>query len=470
MKIKLLLLCFGVSLFYSGKAQEIKLKKGVLTNFISVNETENFSLYLPTAFSSEKKWPVLFVFDVEGKGRQAMGMFKESAEKLGYILASSNQVHDSLSTSKNILIASRMIGRALAVLPIDDNRVYTAGFSKGAGLASVIPLFVSGITGVISCGSAMRTTELLNWENNFHFIGIVGREDYNYKEMIRFQETLNKMKFPNQLLKFDKGHQWPNPEKIEEALRIFTLSAMKKGWVANDSVCVKKSYINDLKRLEELNNQNKLLRLNDLTIQTIGLYKGFFNIDSLKKSQKLLKKNKVFKYLKKNETAAFFKEFLLRDDYMFYLEEDVLAYNFNNLGWWSYQMNKLQAYIESNDVAEQQMGKRLLAYVNAIVEDTLEVLESEEVVEVEAVHLLWMLKTITNPKEYGYYLKIISDSAKTEDYGTALFYLEEALKNGYKNMDKLYSLENTAILKITPEYNQIISKYLKESRYTILQE
>ena len=105
-----------------------------------------------------------------------------------------------------------------------------------------------------------------------------------------------------------------------------------------------------------------------------------------------------------------------------------------------------------------------------MIEDNIDIEEAQTSVNGEAVIFLWMLKTITDPLNYSYYLKIISDSAKYEDFGTALFYLEELLKNGYKDKTELYSLENTALLRITPEFNNIVEKYLKDARYEIIEE
>ncbi|RUA19040.1 MAG: alpha/beta hydrolase, partial [Flavobacteriia bacterium] len=48
-----------------------------------------------------------------------------------------------------------------------------------------------------------------------------------------------------------------------------------------------------------------------------------------------------------------------------------------------------------------------------------------------------------------------------------LFYLEEALKNGFKDKEKLYGLEGTALLRITPEFNELVSNYLKDALYEI---
>jgi hypothetical protein len=46
--------------------------------------------------------------------------------------------------------------------------------------------------------------------------------------------------------------------------------------------------------------------------------------------------------------------------------------------------------------------------------------------------------------------------------------LEELLKNGFKDKTALYSLEHTALLRITPEFNELVAKYLKEPRYEIM--
>ena len=92
-------------------SQRLVLKKGVILDSISVADSiqESFSLYLPKKFENKGKWPVIFVFDTEGKGRQALAMFKEVAEKENYILAASNDINDSLPISKNVLITQRMI-------------------------------------------------------------------------------------------------------------------------------------------------------------------------------------------------------------------------------------------------------------------------------------------------------------------------------------------------------------------------
>jgi hypothetical protein len=83
----------------------------------------------------------------------------------------------------------------------------------------------------------------------------------------------------------------------------------------------------------------------------------------------------------------------------------------------------------------------------------------------DALIFLYMLKTVTAPLDFGNYLQVVSLTAKYGDFGTANFYLEELLRKGYQDAQRLYSLPNTALLRITPEYNQLIEKYLRAARY-----
>ncbi|HLT51309.1 MAG TPA: hypothetical protein VKZ93_05095 [Arenibacter sp.] len=455
---------------YMANAQQFTLKKGAVIDSIAVqdSDSESFSLFLPTSFDLDKNWPIVLVFDFEGKGKQAIRMYIEAAERQQYILVASNNVSDTLSTTDNILITGRMFNTVVKLLPIHKNRTYTSGLGKGGQFASVLPLFVKGITGVISCGAAYPNLEILDAKQSFYWIGIVGREDYAYTEMLAAKGILDKLKIPNNLIVFDGGHEWPATDYMKKAMEIFTLSAMAKGAIDKDVQYIDRSYENNLMELNGLLNTNKLVRADNLLDVALSVYRLHKDTDSLKNIKKQLKKNKAYKAMQRTENNTMLKESFIREDFIYSLEEDVATYNFNNLGWWMYQMGELKKYGESNLAAERQMGKRLSGFLNAVIEEDIALLGAEEQIDEEALSLLWMLKTITAPREYGNYLKIISNSAKEDDFGTSLFYLEELLKNGYTDKALLYNLEHTALLRITPEFNQIVEKYLKGARYDVI--
>ena len=472
MKREYLLLLNVFFVFNLVFSQELVLKKGTIIDSISVKDSiqESFSLYLPTAFQNKGKWPVLFIFDEKGRGRQSLAMFQEVAESENYILVASNDISDTISISKNLLITGRMISKVNSILPLNKNRIYTAGFASGGRLANLMPIFFKNIEGVISCGASLANVELLASKNPFHFIGIVGKEDFNYSTLLSDEKILNRFKFPNNILVFDGTDEWPEKNLLRKGLRLFTLSAMAKGFALQDSIYIEKSYNEDLAYINKLRENKKMLLADRAFTEVLNVYRTHRNTDSLKNERKELRKDKLYKSLKRNESAALFKEELLKEDYVYYLEEDLLTYNYNNLGWWNYQTTEINKFISGESEAERQMGKRLNSYLNALIEDNIEIVKSEKIVDEEALILLSMLKTITEPKAYKYYLEVVSLSSKYEEYGTALFYLEEAFKKGFKNKEKLDALANTALLRISPEYNRLMEKYLESARYEIIEE
>lgn len=447
-------------------SQQIKLLKGAINDNIVVNDTtvmETFSVYLPDSFDIEKSWPVLFVIDMDGNGSQALKYLKEAADSEGYILASSNNLKEYLSISQNVLIANRMFNEVYSMFKIKKDRSYTLGFSNGARFASIIPTFINAIKGVISCGASIGNLEILNAKNPFYFIGIVGRSDYNYTDMLDTRKYLDKLKFPNQLLLFDGEHEWPKKDLIQKAMRILTISQMEKGSISTDKDLVKESYENELILANNTLTDGKPLLAENVLTDAMRVYRSFYGIDSLNNSLKTLKRSQSYKTNKRIQNSYFLKESFTKDDYSFYLEEDIATYNYNNLGWWNFQMSELDKLDKSSNPFEKRMAKRLRSYINALIEDNIDFNKEQKIVDLSALEFLYMLKTITDPKNFDSYLKIISTSSKAEDYGTALFYLEELLKNGYRDKAALYALEDSALLRVTPEFNELIDKYFNDS-------
>ncbi len=458
-----------VIMSWTGTAQEVTLKKGVVLESVKVNDTlnESFSLYLPTAFNTDQAWPVLFVFNLKGKSVQAIRMFTNAAEKQGYILAASNSIKDTLSITNNILITNRMFNKVFSLLPIRQNRVYTAGYSEGGRFATLVPTFIKGVTGVLSCSSTIANKEILSTKKPFYYIGIVGKEDYLYSEMLKTTKILNRLKFPNQLLIHDFGREWPAVEKIEEALVYFNLAAMSKNTIKKDSIYVKQEYDKGIKKANLFLAAGKPLYAENVLSQMLLGYKTLINVDSLKYTLKKTKRSKLYKSNNSTENALLLKEDFIIGEYNYYLEEDVVTYNYNNLGWWKYQTEEIAKLLNSPKKLQKQLGARLQNYLEALVADNIDIVTAGSTVDEEALNFLYMLKTILAPSKYDSYLKIISYSSKIEDYGTAIFYLEELLSNGYTNTEELYKLEHTGLLRISPEFNETVAKYLNAARYDI---
>ncbi len=468
-----LVCCFVfLGLCFTVKAQPLTLKKGIILDSLKIGDgfSDSYALFLPKSFDVTKKWPVLFVFDKEGKGKQVLQKFVQAAENQGYIMAASNSVHDSVSMTENVFRASRMMNKVMTILPVNGQRIYTAGFSEGAKFASLVPMVMKNVAGVLGINGAIANADILNGKHPFYYIGIIGGDDFQLFEMKLAEKVLNQLRFPNQLFVYHQGIEPSEVNFIEKALEDFTLSSMAKGFVEKEQSFIDESYKTNLDVINKWIAENRLLEADQLLTEILEIYGVHKDIEELKIKQKHLRKDKVFKALKRSESNAAFKEANFREDFNYLMYEDISAYNFNNLGWWNYQMQELQKYSESENVSQKLMGKRLIGFVNHLVDSHISELQQEKVIDEDGLSFLWMLKTITNPKDFEAYISIISYSSKAADFETALFYLEELLKVGYVNNKELYSIEGTALLRITPEYNALIEKYLKEARYDVMEQ
>ncbi len=431
--------------------------------------TSSYSLYLPRDFSTDKKWPLLLVFDLEGKDRQTLSIFRGPAEKEGYVLAAP-KVKDTISLTINMIVTNNVLEDIVNLLPIQKERIYTAGASGGGRFANLVPIFIKGVKGTISVGASLTNTDLLNVKQPFHFIGVVSKNDYNYTAILDDEKILDRFKFPNQVLLHEEQSVWPEIGYLEKGLQLFTLAAMGRKLIPKDSMYVETAYREDIAKVNQLKNSGHLIWAEQYLGEMMSIYGAHKNLDSLRNVQKELRRDKQFRAMRRSENAAFSKEILLKESYQYDMEEDMFAHNFKNLGWWNYQMTELDKFINGSNIHEQEMGHRLVGFLNALAEDNIALVQSGQMIDEDALAFLYMLKTILEPENFEFYLKTISLSAKNEDFGTALFYLEEAFKKGFEDKEKLYSLENTALLRITPEFNKMVEKYLKDARYDIIEQ
>ncbi|MDP5229477.1 MAG: alpha/beta hydrolase [Cellulophaga sp.] len=465
-KIVYTLLFIGFSI--GVQAQSLTLKKGVILDDIKVNDSisESFVLYLPTNFETTKKWPIIFVCDTGGKAKQATQMLLPAAEKNGYILAASNTINDSLKIEDNVLATSRMINKVLTILPIGNQQIYTVGIADSGKFASLLPVIINNIQGTLSINSPIANTDILNVKKTFHFIGLVDVSNYNLFEMQANQQLLNNLRYPNQLFVYDQLTKPSVYDYINMALETFTISAMAKNSIPKDATFIQQKYQENISLIKNLVNQNKSIQAYDLASEAMKIYRSVVNIDELKDLEKNIRKSKIYKNSRKNESALTFNESLKREDYDYAMFEDIASYNFNNLGWWKYQIEALTQNSNQNAL-KNQMNNRLKGFVNYLVDKNTIELQAEKVIDEEGLVLLGMLKTITDPKDFEAYKRVISLSAKNEDYSTSLFYLEELLKMGFTDKKSLYEIEHTALLRIAPEFNEIVQQYLKEARYEV---
>ncbi len=456
-----LILLFIIEIGYS---QELRLRKGTIIDSIVLPDTNNetYALYLPKSFNMNEKWPIIFVFDPMAKGKKAINHFFEGAEKYQYIIAASNTIRNG-SYVDNFKRAENLINTITSSFPVDMQRLYLAGFSGGSRLAITIASSSSNFKGVIACGAGFPSSTFVPSNNVFTYIGIAGDEDFNYSELKNAVAILKRKKYDANFVPFEGEHNWPPSLQIEKALRLFTLNAMNKGYVSMNENLIKALYFADYNYHNDLLNQAKYSwAYNDLK-NLIKNYRFYVQSDSLNKKLKSLSKNNNYKIQKKNELEVNAYEKMILPEYSFFLNSDIKEAKMDQLGMWANEIDSLKVFGKRRGEAGNKMFKRLKNSLFVNVNSATKDYDEKEGLD----NLLFAnaLLTIISPKHYDSYFKVIKYSVKKSEYGMALFYLEELLKNDFKDSQKLIDLKGISSLRISPEYNELLRNYGLETMY-----
>lgn len=189
---------------------------------------QSYALYLPSAYTREKLWPVLYILDARGRALLALERFRAAAEEFGWILVSSYNSRSDTKDDPNTPALTAMWNDAVERYAIDGRRVYATGFSGGARAAVAMSYALRGrIAGVIGFGAGF--TEDFARDVPFLYFGACGDRDFNYSEMRILDEKLTAAKATHRVAYFEGGHEWPPPELSREAVAWMELQAMKAG-------------------------------------------------------------------------------------------------------------------------------------------------------------------------------------------------------------------------------------------------
>jgi hypothetical protein len=150
------------------------------------------------------------------------------------------------------------------------------------------------------------------------------------------------------------------------------------------------------------------------------------------------------------------------------LEEDLSGKSFENVGWWSQQFKGIQDLQKSDNLAEVEIGYRLEDYLQTYAHKRFQELKMDKV-GIDRLILISLLRTIFDKDNPEAYFSIISLSAQDGDYYTSLLYLEDLLKTGYDEFEELYDIPGTLDLRLSPEFNELVKKYLGKSKYYNIQ-
>lgn len=231
----------------AGSTESVAVTPGKLAPRVvcAGNESQSYAVYLPSAYTAERAWPILYCFDPVGMGHRPVEIFQEAAERHGYIVVGSNNSRNG--PWKAIVDSARaMLGDVRRRFRLDPKRQYTTGFSGGARAACSAAADY-GLAGVIGCGAGFPSAGYPE-KIGFVYFGAVGREDFNYSEMQDVMTELTKRGVPQRLAVFEGSHTWLPPALAVEALTWMDLQATRSGTKPKDDAFIAQAYRDALQR------------------------------------------------------------------------------------------------------------------------------------------------------------------------------------------------------------------------------
>jgi predicted esterase len=210
----------------------------IVPNEVARNHPDqSYVLYLPSDYTPSKKYPIVYAFDPGAHGDQPVEHMKDAAERYGYIVAGSNNSRNgSLKLQSDA--AQAIFEDTHERFSVDDRRMYVAGFSGGARVASQIAQNCKCAAGVILSGAGFAIGTFPSRDAPFAVFSTVGSFDFNYPEVTHLDAALETAGSPHFLRYFEGPHEWAPPAVMDEALAWFRLVAMKQGIEPRDSYFV----------------------------------------------------------------------------------------------------------------------------------------------------------------------------------------------------------------------------------------
>src|SRR5215510_2002797 len=237
------------------------------------DSSQSYALYLPSNYTPDRKWPVLYAFDPGARGRVPVERFKEAAEKYGWIvLGSNNSRNGPWNVSVNAWNAMQQDTHQR--FAIDDERTYATGFSGGARAAVRIAIACKCLAGVMANGAGFPVDLAPSTQMHFVFFGAAGVDDFNYAELKNLEEPLTKAGISHRMQTFAGRHEWPPVPVATAAVEWMELHATKAGKRSRDDGFINAMWQQRLNEARTLEESKKYYEAYQLYFDLAQTFKG----------------------------------------------------------------------------------------------------------------------------------------------------------------------------------------------------
>ncbi len=237
-----LLLCTHVYLT-GGLGQELEKGKVLSKVLCQDNPQNSYALFLPSAYTPEAEWPILFALDPGARGHIPVELFRSAAEKYNYILVGSNDARNGPwePVIQSLIILWNETNKRFS---IDKKRIYVTGFSGGSRAASIFArIIMFPVAGIIGCGAGLAKSLIKPEQiSPAYYLGVVGIADFNYREMMLLRDQFEQQNVSHRLLVHSGGHDWPPEEICERAIEWMEIIGIRNNIRAKDKDLIERIF------------------------------------------------------------------------------------------------------------------------------------------------------------------------------------------------------------------------------------
>lgn len=261
--------------------------------------SQTYTLYLPSAYQPSHSWPLLLVFDPGGRAARATEVFREAAERFGWIVAASENSKNG-PWEPTLRAINAMWPALLGGYAVDERRVYAAGHSGGATVAWMLAIQTGQLAGVIVSGQPNPETQPLK-SKPFAWFGMAGHTDFNQLQVKKIDEQLSRTSSAHRMEFFDGGHQWPPVDLTMRAFGWMEMVAMKEGRRPRDAEFAHKILDEDLSRARALEDKGLLIEAWRSYGAIASTYVGLVDTSEVERRRHALESDDRFKAARKIE-------------------------------------------------------------------------------------------------------------------------------------------------------------------------
>jgi len=168
--------------------------------------------------------------------------------------------------------------------------------------------------GVLLNGAGFSPKPPASPEKSFAVFAATGTYDFNYPEIIRMDEQLEKLALPHFLRRFDGSHQWAPADSMNEALAWFRLQAMKSGREPHEDTFIQEQFQQETERAQKFEQSGDLYAAWNEYRQMVTAFDGLADVAAIRSRSQSLEKEKSVRDATKREHQNFDDQARLESD------------------------------------------------------------------------------------------------------------------------------------------------------------